>query len=482
MPHPLEPIELDTITPAPPSPVQLAVQKNPFDTPAKTPASSVLEQGAAETAASSIRTMDLLEAAGGTEQQQLPPVDRGRGAWGFVAAAAILDYATVLVYLQSHEPWSHYSLSALSAVGSVQLGVQFLLPIFATLVFRRYSDYVKRILWGAALVNCSSMLLSSWSTQVWHLITLQGIVVGASGSIMYTPVLLWLNEWFIERRGLAGGIIFAGAGIGGLVFPFVISGLLARVGFAWMIRVWVAITAVVFSLAVYLIKPRVPPARMRKAERGPWLSTDGAFLKNPLLLLMCFVSFTSSLSTFPVSLYLATFASNLTPSSFSADIVPAVYNAAASLGCAATGFLSDRNYPLACTLCGALGAVIALSAWGLADSLAKTYGFAVLFGFTTQIVAAWGNNALDVSGGSPHVASLVFGILSLMRGAASIMMPFVADGLYHPEESKEDWGRFGFYRMIIFVGVAAIVSAGGSVALGFMRRKLVKDNKLRPQR
>ncbi len=29
------------------------------------------------------------------------------------------------------------------------------------------------------------------------------------------PVIVLLSEWFVQRRGLAGGIIFAGSGIGG---------------------------------------------------------------------------------------------------------------------------------------------------------------------------------------------------------------------------------------------------------------------------
>lgn len=33
--------------------------------------------------------------------------------------------------------------------------------------------------------------------------------------MLYMPVIVLLSEWFVQRRGLAGGIIFAGSGIGG---------------------------------------------------------------------------------------------------------------------------------------------------------------------------------------------------------------------------------------------------------------------------
>ena len=217
-----------------------------------------------------------------------------------------------------------------------------------------------------------------------------------------------------------------------------------------MVRVWAVLAGVTLALSVYLIKPRVPPRRMRSHERGPWLATDGAFLRDPIMLLTLGTSFVSSLSTFPVSLYLATYASNLTPSAFEAEVVVGIYNVASSFGCAFTGWLADIDYPLATTFCGVAGAIAAFASWGLADSLAKAYGFAVLAGFTSQIIAAWSGCARDVSGGNPYVGSLVFGVLAGSRGLASIAMPFISEELYRPGDEKESWGRFGFYRMMLF--------------------------------
>lgn len=58
--------------------------------------------------------------------------------------------------------------------------------------------------------------------QVWQLILLQGVTFGVSGGILYYPVLILFPQWFVRRRGLATGIIFAGAGPDGMATVFCI--------------------------------------------------------------------------------------------------------------------------------------------------------------------------------------------------------------------------------------------------------------------
>ncbi|BGP21062.1 hypothetical protein JCM10213_007580 [Rhodosporidiobolus nylandii] len=419
---------------------------------------------------------------GAGEGEELPPVDGGRGAWLFVLAGFILEtfiwgfsfaFPSVLVYLQQHDPWRSSSLAALSAIGTVLLAIQFILPVSVIMVFRRYPDWVKTLLWFSGIVNCGSMLVASWATETWQLILLIGVLGGASGAVLYAPVLLWLNEWWHARRGLASGIVFAGTGIGGLAFPFLLSALLARGGFPLMCRVWAGFTAFVYAIAIWAIKPRVPP-RKPKGPRGPWLVVDWDFLRKEVFWVMLITSALSSLATFPVSLYLPTYALGLTTSTNS-DLIVSLFNASSSFGSTATGYLSDYSLPLTLTIMGLAGALLSLLCWGFAGSLGSVFAFAVLFAFFTQICSAWGAATRESAGSNPHSSTIAFCAFGIVRGVASIVGPFVSTTLYDPPRTGkgEDlaWGRFGFGSVIIFVGVMSFASAFGGAGVWWARKR-----------
>ena len=183
--HDSLPVELDVVSPAPPSPalsLSRSQSGHPFDTPssalAKSPASSVHQRDPSPgPSASGVRLRSLNLETGGEQlaQDQLAPVDGGRGAWAFVVAAFILEtviwgfsfsFATILVYLQRTEPWSDNSIGILSAIGAVNLGVQYLLPcVFPLLLLhglvRRRRARARRAASAQDLLARARLLLKS---------------------------------------------------------------------------------------------------------------------------------------------------------------------------------------------------------------------------------------------------------------------------------------------------------------------------------
>lgn len=62
---------------------------------------------------------------------------------------------------------------------------------------------------GAGLVTmCLGLGLSSLSKTTTHLIITQGVFYAIGGSLVYSPTILFMNEWFIQKKGLAFGIMW----------------------------------------------------------------------------------------------------------------------------------------------------------------------------------------------------------------------------------------------------------------------------------
>lgn len=65
------------------------------------------------------------------------------------------------------------------------------------------------------LIMCLSLALSSFATTVTQLIATQGVLYAVGGSIGYLPCILYMDEWFVRRKGLAYGIMWSGTGLAG---------------------------------------------------------------------------------------------------------------------------------------------------------------------------------------------------------------------------------------------------------------------------
>jgi MFS family permease len=57
-------------------------------------------------------------------------------------------------------------------------------------------------------IMCAALATSSFATKVWHLILAQGVLYAIGGGLAYSPTILFVNEWFVRRKGLAFGIMW----------------------------------------------------------------------------------------------------------------------------------------------------------------------------------------------------------------------------------------------------------------------------------
>lgn len=71
--------------------------------------------------------------------------------------------------------------------------------------------------WAGLPVIALSLILASFATNVTQMILTQGVLYAIGGSLLYCPTLVYVDEWFIQRKGLAFGIMWV---CSPLAFPF----------------------------------------------------------------------------------------------------------------------------------------------------------------------------------------------------------------------------------------------------------------------
>lgn len=65
--------------------------------------------------------------------------------------------------------------------------------------------------WATAaglLIICLALSLSSFSTTTLHLILSQGVAYGVGASLAYCPTMIFMDDWFVHRKGLAFGTMW----------------------------------------------------------------------------------------------------------------------------------------------------------------------------------------------------------------------------------------------------------------------------------
>ncbi|KAI0754564.1 major facilitator superfamily domain-containing protein [Daedaleopsis nitida] len=477
-------------------------------------------------APSSMATLRAEDTHKSANLQKLAPVDKGVRAWTFCAAGFVLEmmvwgfgfrwaYTLVLFcsldsklmqtvdsygifqgcasgklsatfgltdyrtdYYTSHPPFNTSSGVAIAAVGTVALALQYGESFVLAFILGKYPDFFRLGMWIGLVLYFGSLFASSYATQVWQLILLQGVGVGIGGGILYMPVIKLLPEWFSERRGLAGGIIFSGTGVGGFVFPFLLNYLLDKVGLRWTLRIWAIGTSACSALALFGMRSRFPTPKYASTQRRPKLIPPHLdCLKNSLFWTSVFTNTMQGLSYFPVSLYIASFTAGVA-NELTATVVLSLFNISAVIGQIVLGHLTDRfPYP-SIMVCSATGsALAAFFLWGFADTALYLYFFAVIFGcLSGGFSSTCTNTAAECARGRPEYVGMAFSGMALFKGISAVVGPIISGLLLEAGNGASlghGFGRLGYGAVEIFVGSCALATGMGSVAVALARRRVL---------
>ncbi|KAG8723612.1 hypothetical protein FRC09_002577 [Ceratobasidium sp. 395] len=376
-----------------------------------------------------------------TERQlpELAPMDRGFGAWSFVASAFVLE---TLV-------WGFgYTYG----------------------VFQEYFIRVK------TFKNASEATIGSIGTIA---IAMYSFI----GMLFIIAAQQWrhrLPEWFSVRKSLACAIIFGGAGAGGMVYPIIINYLLETLGFRWTLRIWTGFVLISSSVALIFMKPRLPllgPPAVPNV--GLWTrikQQHWSFLYNPLFISISITSFIQSLAYFPVSLYMPVYTSSLGLPPLNGTIVLAVFNLSSVISQMLLGHLCDiAPYPYVIVASGVGASLSAYLLWGFAHNLGLIFAFVIVFGsLSGGFTSVWPTACSDIVGPDHQaIMSNVLGMLSVVKGIAAVIGPVVAASLHNPHDSavRTVYSGYGFRDVTLFVGSMMAATAAGGVSARYLARR-----------
>lgn len=300
-----------------------------------------------------------------------------------------------------------------------------------------------------------SIVLASFAQSVTHLLLTQGILYAIGGSLVYSPTIFYLDEWFIQRKGLAFGVMWAGTGAAGLILPFVMSWLLSSYGFRTTLRVWAITFCILAGPFIYYVKPRIPVSKSSGPQK---ISFD--FVGTKLFWMLQIGNIIEGLGFFIPSIYLPTYASSLGLPEIMGTISISLLNSTSVFGSIMIGLLVDRLHITTVMLISSLGAAVSvILLWGLATSNPVLCIFSIMYGiFAGGFSACWAGIIKAIRVQNPEAdSSTIFGLIAAGRGIGAVASGPLSVSMISGTGSNAFGGYgTGYMTVIIFTGVTAL--------------------------
>ncbi|KAJ5894967.1 hypothetical protein N7495_006658 [Penicillium taxi] len=383
------------------------------------------------------------------DEKDFPPMDGGFHAWMFLAACTMFD-ALVWGFAFSFGVFQNYyrhddrfeGSPMIAVIGTCAAGVAYLscpIAIVAMILIPSMSRWFSTI--GLSIM-CFSLAMASFSSNVTHLVLSQGIGFGIGGCIAYSPSILFMPEWFDRRRGLAFGVVWAGSGLSGIVFPIVLGKLLHHLGFRTTLRICSVLLFVMAAPFLYYHKARLP--RSSKVDHNR-LNTQ--FIFSRVFVTYNLGNILEALGFFLPGIYLPSFAHRIGATELVASLTVTVLNLASVFGSVALGFLTDRFHVLTCIAISTVGTVISVFLlWGFSTTVPVLLVFCVAYGlFAGSYSATWSGMIREVQKvDSAADPTIIFSLIAFGRGIGNVVSgPFSEFLLRKDSRNEHMLGAYG---------------------------------------
>ena len=137
--------------------------------------------------------------------------------------------------------------------------------MFAVLVYgelyRRYPHHIRKFIALGTVVSCAVFYGYSLSTKLWHFYTLAAIYGTVSMTLAGISVTTLINNWFVDKKGLAMGLAYSGSGVTAAVMTPILSGVVSDFGWRWGYRLLAVCGFVLLFVSAFVLL-REKPADM----------------------------------------------------------------------------------------------------------------------------------------------------------------------------------------------------------------------------
>jgi MFS family permease len=397
--------------------------------------------------------------------------------YAIVAASTIIMTAGVGIYysysvffesLLTEFGWSR-------AVTSGAFSVSILVAGLLGIVMGRISDRVgpKAICIFSGIVLGLGFILMSRVDSPWQVFAIHILLLASGVSGLWPAVVSSVPRWFIEKRGLMTGIVTGGIGLGGFIFPPVISHFVSVYGWrtAYVLS-GVIIMVVVVAGALFLkYKPiQASPAPKSPAASARTLPPGGNdfTLKEVLLTrqfwVLVVVFILLGFNQFSITVHMVPYASGVGISPLAAAGVLSSIGGASIVGRVLIGVVGDRLRIKTLFIFIIVLFLVSLAWLEFADKLWSIYLFAIVFGF-----AYGGSSTIQ-----PLLAVDLFGISALGILLGILGFSVFVGGSIGPVISGYIFDVTGSYH-IAFIVNALIAVAALVLTLSLTRPRKKKD-------
>ncbi|KAJ4045800.1 hypothetical protein NW761_007818 [Fusarium oxysporum] len=298
------------------------------------------------------------------------------GAWctSFCSFGWINSIGAFQEYYQN-DLLSQYSSSTIAWIPSLQI---FFMMGTGPIIGALHDNYGPRyLILVGSILHVFGLMMASISTEYYQILLSQGVCSAIGVSAIFQPALSTIHGWFDSKRGAAFGILSTGSSLGGVIFPIMVSRLIAKVGYGWSMRICAFMILGLLIIANLTVKSFHPPRPQRVS--GTQLLRP---FREPEFIFVILGFFCIDFGIFvPINfLPLQGLEAGVAP--HLVEYLIPILNAASLFGRMFSGVMGDKigRYNIFIIVCY-LTAIWILALWIPCNTTAGIVAFAALFGF-----------------------------------------------------------------------------------------------------